>query len=124
MDPHFDGVIFKTHAAEVHRRMSRPFPPFRIVDVRPRQAFDRGHIPGAMSAPGADLAAGLPAATTEHTEFIVVGAEPEDAAMRVASLALRRHGARRVVELTTGMTDWQRSGYPVEAGGGATSKAA
>ena len=124
MDPHFDGVIFKTHAAEVRRRLSRPFPPFRIVDVRPREAFEQGHIPGAVSATTADLAAGLPAGTTEHTEFIVVGAEPEDSAMRAASLALRRHGAHRVVELTTGMTDWQRAGYPVEEGGGATPQAA
>ena len=123
MDPHFDGVIFKTHAAEVHRRLSRPFPPFRIVDVRPREAFELGHIPGAMSATAAELAAGLPGAT-EHTEFIVVGAQPEDPAMRAASLALRRHGARRIVELTTGMTDWQSAGYPVEEGGGATPMAA
>jgi len=124
MDPHFDGVIFKTHAAEVRRRLSRPFPPFRIVDVRPRAAFEQGHIPGAASADAADLAAGLPPGATEHTEFIVVGAQPEDPAMRPASLALRRHGARRVVELTTGMTDWQRAGYPLEAGGGAAPKAA
>ena len=124
MDPHFDGVIFKTHAAEVRRRMSRPFPPFRIVDVRPRDAFEQGHIPGAMSATAADLAAGLPAGSPEHTEFIVVGAEPEDPAMRPASLALRRHGAHRVVELTTGMTDWQRAGNPLEVGGGAAPKAA
>jgi rhodanese-related sulfurtransferase len=123
MDPHFDGVIFKTHAAEVRRRIGRPFPPFCLVDVRPREAFEQGHIPGAVSAAAADLTAGLPAGSTERTEFIVVGAEPEDPAMRAASLALRRHGAHRVVELTTGMTDWKRGGNPLERGG-ATPKAA
>jgi rhodanese-related sulfurtransferase len=116
MDPHFDGVIFKTHAAEVSRRLNRPFPPFCLVDVRPRHEYERGHIPGAVSASAADLEAGLPAGTTDRTEIIVIGAVPEDPALRPASMALRRHGARRVVEMTTGMDDWERSGYPVEKG--------
>jgi 3-mercaptopyruvate sulfurtransferase SseA len=75
-----------------------------------------------VSAPAGELA-GLPAGTTAHTELIVVGAQAEDPAMRAASLALRRYGAHRVVELTTGMTDWRRAGYPTEAGD-ATPRAA
>ena len=116
MDPHFDGVIFKTHAAEVRRRLGRAFPPFCLVDARPRAAYEQGHIPGAVSAGADDLAAGLPAGAAERAEFIVVGDAAEDPAMRAVSLALRRHGAHRVVELTTGMADWIRSGYPVEKG--------
>jgi len=109
MDPHFEGVIFKTHAAEVRRRVSRPFPPFCLVDARPREAYAKGHIHGAVQ--------GLPdAGTAGRMEFIVVGATPEDPAMRAASLALRRHGAHRVVELTGGMTEWEGAGYPVESG--------
>jgi len=112
MDPHFDGVIFKTHAAEVSRRLGRSFPPFCVLDVRPRADWERGHIPGAVSAN--DRGAALPAGTTERTEFIVVGAEPEDPAMRAASLDLRRQGAHRVVELTGGMTEWKLAGHPTE----------
>src|SRR5262245_30632752 len=104
MDPHFDGVIFKTHAAEVRRRLGLSFPPFCLVDVRPREDYEQGHIPGAV--PATDLTAGLLAGTTAKTEFIVVGATPEDPAMRATSLVLRRHGAHRVVELTGGMTEW------------------
>ena len=114
MDPHFDGVIFKTHAAEVRRRLSRPFPPFCIVDVRPPDAFAQGHIPGAVPATAADLEAGLPGGASPRTEYIVVGATPEDPVMRAASLALRRHGAHRVVELTGGMTEWEGGGNPLE----------
>jgi rhodanese-related sulfurtransferase len=116
MDPHFDGVIFKTHAAEVRRRIGRAFPPFCLVDVRPREAWERGHIAGSVPMTAADLDGGLPAGTTGGTELIIVGGEPEDPAMRNASLALRRHGAHRVVELTGGMTEWKRSGYPVDGG--------
>jgi rhodanese-related sulfurtransferase len=118
MDPHFDGVIFKTHAAEVRRRLSRAFPPFCLLDVRPRDAYEKGHIPGALFAGASDLEAGFPAGTPLRTEFIVVGATPEDPAMRAASLALRRHGAHRVVELTGGMTEWEAAGNPVEGGAG------
>lgn len=114
MDPHFDGVIFKTHAAELRRRLRRPFPPFCVIDVRPREEHERGHIPGAIPATAADLAAGLPPGTTEHTEIFVVGGRPEDPAMRQASLALRRLGARRVVELTGGMSEWVVIGGPLE----------
>ncbi|HEX3529796.1 MAG TPA: rhodanese-like domain-containing protein [Thermoanaerobaculia bacterium] len=124
MDPHFDGVIFKTHVAEVRRRLSRPFPPFYLVDARPQAAYELGHIPGAVSVSAADLESGLPSGAAEKAEFIVVGNMAEDPDMRAASLALRRHGAHRVVELTTGMADWTRSGYPIEKGSGAAPGAA
>ena len=65
MDPHFDGVIFKTHAAELIRRIRRPYPPFSIVDVRWRGEFEDGHIPGAFPAEP-DGPAALPPGTTEQ----------------------------------------------------------
>jgi|SRR5437763_4940464 len=123
MDPHFDGVIFKTHAAELRRRIGRAFPPFCVMDARPRAAWEGGHIPGALHATAADSAAGLPTGTTAHTEFVIVGETPDDPAMREASLALRAHGAHRVVELTGGMTEWRLAGYPVESGAALPSAA-
>jgi len=116
MDPHFDGVIFKTHAAELIRRVRRPFPPFCVVDARWRGDYEEGHIPGAYPA-GPDGPAALPPGTTERTEFFAVGSVPEDPAMRQVSLALRRLGARRVVELTGGMVEWRLAAGPIEAGG-------
>ena len=116
MDPHFDGVIFKTHAGELRRRISRPFPPFRVIDARWRGDYDRGHIPGAIPGRPEDLNA-LPAGTDERTEFFVVGDGPEDPVMRQASLALRRLGARRVVELTGGMVEWRLGGGDIEGSG-------
>ena len=116
MDPHFDGVIFKTHAAELRRRLRSAFPPFRVIDVRPREEYERGHIPGAIRATVADLATGLPPDVTERTEMFVVGSRPEDPAMRAASVALRRHGAHRVVELTGGMVEWAEINGPLEGG--------
>jgi ArsR family transcriptional regulator len=113
MDPHFDGVIFTTHSGELRRRLSRPFPPFRILDVRPREEWERGHVPGALSAPPEGITS-LPEGADERTELIVVGQEPEDPAMRAATLALKGLGVHRVVELTGGMVEWEMAGGPVE----------
>ena len=115
MDPHFDGVIWKTHTAELRRRISRPFPPFSIVDVRWRGAYDQGHIPGALNILPENIKS-LPPGATERTEIFVVGEGVEDPVMRQASLALRQLGAHRVVELTDGMAEWKRMGGPLESG--------
>jgi rhodanese-related sulfurtransferase len=114
MDPHFDGVIFQTHAAELRRRMGRPFPPFLILDLRPQADFEAGHLPGAVPTSPEALTRGLPQGSGEHTEFIVIGARPGDPAVREASRALMGHGAHRVVELPGGMLEWREAGYRAE----------
>lgn len=119
MDPHFDGVIFQTHAAELRRRLSRPFPPFLVLDLRSRADFESGHLPGAVSTSPEAVARSLPEGTGEHTELIVVGAGPGDPAVREASRALMGHGAHRVVELPGGMLEWRQAGYSVEGAGAA-----
>jgi rhodanese-related sulfurtransferase len=124
MDPHFDGVIFKTHAAELRRRIARPFPPFVVLDVRPEADFRRGHIPGAVWAGHLDFARAVPGLGTPGLEVIVVGGEPEETWVREASLALKRLGGRRVVELTGGMVEWEQAGGPVEREDGEARAAA
>jgi rhodanese-related sulfurtransferase len=116
MDPHFDGVIFQTHAAELIRRLRRPFPSFCVVDARWRGDYDQGHIPGAFAA-GPDGLTALPPGTTTGTELFVIGSGPQDSAIRRVSLSLRRLGAHRVVELTNGMIEWKQAGGLVEASG-------
>lgn len=115
MDPHFDGVIFQTHTAELRRRLGHAFPPFRVLDVRTAEEVDRRRIPGAVRVDPAGVSA-LPEGATAHTEIFVVGGTPDDARVREASLALKRLGAHRVVELVGGMSEWERTGGPVEAG--------
>ena len=81
MDPHFDGVIFQTHPAELARRMRSPRPPFLVVDVRAASEQARGTIPGAVAVSSTDLAA-LPGGADAKTEFIVVGGDLEDPEVR------------------------------------------
>jgi rhodanese-related sulfurtransferase len=106
MDFHFEGNLFTTHAAELKRRIRHPYPPFVVVDIRPRNEYLEGHIPGAVTLTLGDLVNGLPEGTDARTEFFVVGRNHEDSRVRQASLALRRLGAHRVVEFTGGMREW------------------
>jgi len=115
MDMHFDGVIFQTHAAELCRRLDHPHPPFAVLDLRNEQEWAAGHIPGARRTSLAALEAGLPEGTTVATEFFLVGAGPTDPALRAASMALQRLGARRRVELSGGMHEWRATGLPVDS---------
>ena len=70
MDPHFDGVIFQSHAEEVRRRIEHPHPPFRVLDVRPAAEYAAGHLPGAVSTSVESLRRGLPEGTSEGTRVL------------------------------------------------------
>jgi rhodanese-related sulfurtransferase len=113
MDPQFDGVIFQTYPAELHRRLRYPFPPFKILDARSRDEFRLGHVPGAIPVAGLDLAVIFPK-DSGRIEFFVIGKGPGDPRVREVSLALLELGAHRIVELTGGMFEWERSGLATE----------
>lgn len=114
MDPHFDGVIFQTHVAELHRRTGRSFPGVAVIDVRPSSAFAAGHIAGAISAP--EAAGGISGQVAGAPDVVIVGEEPEDPRVRRATLDLRQAGVGRITELAGGMHAWREAGLPVEAG--------
>jgi rhodanese-related sulfurtransferase len=109
MDPHFDGVIFKTHPQELERRMSFEHPPFLLIDVRPDSERRSASIAGSIALAASDLTE-LPEGTTPGTEFFIVGADHYDEDVRAAAMRLRELGALRVVELAGGMYEWIAEG--------------
>ena len=114
MDPHFDGVIFQTHAGELDRRLRREFPAWCVLDVRPAEEYAAGHLPGARSVSPTDLAVALPEGTDAGTEFFVVGSGTGDPAVRPVSKALQELGARRIVELAGGVAEWTAFDFALE----------
>ncbi|MEZ5332241.1 MAG: rhodanese-like domain-containing protein [Thermoanaerobaculia bacterium] len=116
MDMHFEGVVFQTHAAELARRLTRPFPPSALLDVRPAADYARGHIPGARTVTVEEIRRGLPAGVGSSTEVIVSGADHGDRMVREATKALRAAGVHRIVEFPGGLAEWRAAGGAVEEG--------
>jgi len=87
------------------------------VDVRSRQTYDGGHIPGAISIPGSQLLnriTELPPGKTAITYCACV----EEHTAAVAVLNLKGHGFTNAAALIGGWNAWKAAGLPIEFGGG------
>lgn len=92
-----------------------------VVDTRDEHAFERGHIPGAVSLPDYHLDATTPGARetvarlkASTVPIVVYCACPaEITSLRVARL-LREQGVGDARALTGGWVDWFNDGNPVE----------
>lgn len=82
-----------------------------VLDVRPREEYDAGHIPGAISIPVADLESRL-AELPKRKEVIAYCRGPYCVYSVEAVELLRRRGyrARRTDD---GLPDWRAAGRPV-----------
>lgn len=85
-----------------------------VLDVRPREEFGAGHIPGAVSIPLAELESRL-ASLPPDLEIVAYCRGPYCVLAPQALELLRRHGfnARR---LQDGLPEWRRAGFPVQVG--------
>jgi rhodanese-related sulfurtransferase/DNA-binding transcriptional ArsR family regulator len=85
-----------------------------VVDVRPTEEYDAGHIPGALSVPVAELKRRL-REIPKNREVIAYCRGRYCVYSLEAVTLLRKQGylARRVDE---GLPDWRIAGFPVEAG--------
>jgi glyoxylase-like metal-dependent hydrolase (beta-lactamase superfamily II)/rhodanese-related sulfurtransferase len=85
-----------------------------VLDVRERDAFDAGHIPGARLLPRGQLELRVNEELTDPTKRILVYCEFG----RISTLAtatLRQMGFQGAVALDGGMKAWREAGYPVES---------
>ena len=86
-----------------------------VLDVRERDAYEAGHVPGARLLPRGQLELRVNAELPDPTRRIVTCCEFG----RISTLAaatLRQMGFQRAVALDGGMQAWREAGYPVEAG--------
>ena len=98
---------------EVNARLGKP--DLVLVDVREKDAFDRGHLPGAIHVPRGQLELRvdkeLPNPSARILTYCQFG--------RVSTLAaatLRTMGFMRAVALDGGYDAWVKAGFPTEAG--------
>jgi sulfur-carrier protein adenylyltransferase/sulfurtransferase len=84
-----------------------------FVDVREREEWEEGTVPGAVHVPRGQLESRIeglvPARSTELVLYCAGGSRSAFAAKALGEL-----GYENVSSLIGGFTDWKRNGYPVE----------
>ena len=86
-----------------------------VLDVRERDAFAAGHIPGAMHIPRGQLELLVDRRLPDPTCRILTCCEFGKIST-LAAATLRSMGYVRAVALDGGIRAWQDAGYPIEAG--------
>ena len=103
---------------ELMSALSQHPAPF-VVDVRSREEFVGGSIPGARNLPWSDeLADALARELPRDARIVFVCAWGHRSV--VASIAMRRHGFRHVGFLEGGLEAWGLAGQPLGSGDSAS----
>lgn len=108
---HFERRLgLETDCWDVHATQGMEDRGFVLLDVRPRDHFERGHLPGAVSLPHAEITAERLAGYADDTLFVVYCAGPQcngahKAALRIATLG------RPVKEMVGGIEGWKDEGF-------------
>jgi glyoxylase-like metal-dependent hydrolase (beta-lactamase superfamily II)/rhodanese-related sulfurtransferase len=98
---------------EVRERVTGGGRGVMVLDIRERDAYDAGHIPGAVHVPRGQLEIRIDAVLPDPTVRVVTCCEFG----KISTLAadtLRTMGFARAVALDGGMKAWREAGYPLE----------
>jgi rhodanese-related sulfurtransferase len=101
--------------AELNARLQRRANDFVVLDVREREAFEQGHIPGARHLPRGQLELRVNEAFPDPTVRILTYCEFGKIST-LAAATLRELGFSRAVALDGGMKAWRDENYPLETG--------
>ena len=82
---------------------------FRLLDVRERDSFESGHLPGAMNLPRGQLELKVNSVLPDPTERIVVYCEYGKIST-LAAATLRELGYMRAVAMAGGVEAWREEG--------------
>ena len=100
---------------EVNSRVAAGANDIIVLDVREKEQFDAGHIPGAKHLSRGQLELRVNEAFPDPTVRIVTYCEVGKIST-LAAATLRRMGFTRVLALDGGMKAWREQGFPVEGG--------
>lgn len=85
-----------------------------LLDVRPRDEYAAGHIPGAVSVPFGELVADLH--RIDRADEVVAYCRGAYCVMASDAVRLLKAHGRRAQRLEDGMLEWRLAGLPVEVG--------
>src|ERR671915_2142232 len=83
------------------------------VDVRERDEWEEGHIPGAVHIPRGSLEGRIENAIRDRSQPVVVYCSGGSRSA-FAARTLEELGYENVLSLAGGFTDWERKGLPFE----------
>jgi rhodanese-related sulfurtransferase len=85
-----------------------------VVDLREKDAFDQGHVPGARHLPRGQLELRVNSEFPDPTVRIVTCCEFGKIST-LAAATLRDLGFLRAAALDGGIKSWREAGYPLDA---------
>jgi rhodanese-related sulfurtransferase len=97
---------------EVEALQERP-PDALVLDVREREEYAHGHVPGAINLPQAELALQLDQVPRDHPVFVICQSGARS--MRSAQF-LKQMGFDKVASVRGGTDAWWAAGHPVTHG--------
>jgi len=100
---------------ELRRRIDAPEQGVRILDVREREAYAAGHVPGALNVPRGQLELLVDSVFPDPTVRIVAYCEFGKIST-IAAATLREMGFSGAIALDGGMRGWKEAGHPLEIG--------
>jgi rhodanese-related sulfurtransferase/DNA-binding transcriptional ArsR family regulator len=86
-----------------------------VIDVRPREEYDAGHIPGALSIPLGEL--GVRIAELPVSSEIVAYCRGPYCVLAPQAIELLRRAGLRARRLADGLPEWRLAGHPVDVAG-------
>jgi rhodanese-related sulfurtransferase len=101
--------------AELKARVEAGEDDLIVLDVRERDAYEAGHIAGAMLLPRGQLELRVNDDLPDPTRRILTCCE-HGRISTLAAATLREMGFQRAVALDGGMKAWREAGYPVTTG--------
>jgi glyoxylase-like metal-dependent hydrolase (beta-lactamase superfamily II)/rhodanese-related sulfurtransferase len=101
--------------AELKARLETGANELVVLDVRERDAFEAGHVPGARLLPRGQLELRVNQELTDPTRRILTYCELGQVST-LATATLREMGFRGAVALDGGMKAWREAGYAVKTG--------
>ncbi|MGY1708978.1 rhodanese-like domain-containing protein [Geodermatophilus sp. SYSU D00758] len=110
-------LAVETDVSDVSAALASGDPGFVLLDSRSREAWDAGHVPGAVHLPGRDIADRAAAELDPSVPVVAYCWGPGCNGATRAALALALLGYR-VREMIGGFEYWAREGLPVATPGG------
>ena len=99
---------------EVLKNMMDTNVDFVLIDARGHEAFDKEHLPGAVSIPSDHLGEHLLKNYKKDRTIVTYCSSFECTASTIAAEKLEKYGFRNILEFKGGLADWKGKGYPTE----------